>query len=143
MSDAGMLEDFLASAGVDAAVFGLRPDYRAMLVAVDGLVPGPSDQDSDALLAAAETAARQALDGGPAEQLPHVAAWREAYRAFGAKPQRTRNSLEALLRRAASGLPRVSPARARRPGRPPPDSRRPGTRPGSLTHADPPVGQVS
>ncbi len=33
--------------------------------------------------------------------------WREAYRAFGAKPQRTRNSLEALLRRAAAGLPRV------------------------------------
>ena len=39
---------------------------------------------------------------------PHVAAWREAYRSFGAKPQRTRNSLEALLRRAASGLPRVN-----------------------------------
>jgi DNA/RNA-binding domain of Phe-tRNA-synthetase-like protein len=37
-----------------------------------------------------------------------VQAWREAYRAFGAKPQRTRNSLEALLRRAASGLPRVN-----------------------------------
>src|SRR5262252_5745476 len=108
MSDAGMLEDFLAGACVDAAVFALRPDYRALLVAVDGLVPGPSDQDSDALLAAAEAAARQALDGGPAEQLPHVAAWREAYRAFGAKPQRTRNSLEALLRRAASGLPRVN-----------------------------------
>jgi DNA/RNA-binding domain of Phe-tRNA-synthetase-like protein len=42
------------------------------------------------------------------DQLPHVAAWREAYRAFGAKPQRTRNSLEALLRRAESGLPRVN-----------------------------------
>ena len=40
--------------------------------------------------------------------LPHVAAWREAYRAFGAKPQRTRNSVEALLRRAGSGLPRVN-----------------------------------
>jgi DNA/RNA-binding domain of Phe-tRNA-synthetase-like protein len=108
MSDAGMLEDFLAGAGVDAAVFALRPDYRALLVAVDGIVPGPSDQDSDALLQAAEAAARQALDGGPTEQLPHVAAWREAYRAFGAKPQRTRNSLEALLRRAESGLPRVN-----------------------------------
>ena len=50
----------------------------------------------------------EALRGGSAEQLPHVAAWREAYRAFGAKPQRTRNSLEALMRRAASGLPRVN-----------------------------------
>jgi DNA/RNA-binding domain of Phe-tRNA-synthetase-like protein len=37
-----------------------------------------------------------------------VAAWREAYRAFGAKPQRTRNSLEALVRRAPAGLPRVN-----------------------------------
>jgi DNA/RNA-binding domain of Phe-tRNA-synthetase-like protein len=106
--DAGQLEEFLAGACVDAAVFALRPDYRALLVAVGGLVPGPGDQDSDALLAAAEAAAREALRSGPAEQLPHVAAWREAYRAFGAKPQRTRNSLEALLRRAASGLPRVN-----------------------------------
>lgn len=40
--------------------------------------------------------------------MPHVAAWREAYRAFGAKPKRTRHSLEALLRRAPSGLPRVN-----------------------------------
>jgi len=108
MSDAGMLEEFLAGGRVDTAVFELRPDYRALLLAVDGLVPGPSDRDSDALLAAAEAAAREVLDGGPAEELPHVAAWREAYRAFGAKPQRTRNSLEALLRRAASGLPRVN-----------------------------------
>jgi DNA/RNA-binding domain of Phe-tRNA-synthetase-like protein len=108
MADAGMLGEFLAGARVDAAVFGLRPDYRALLVAVDGLVPGPGDSGSDALLAAAEAAARRALAGGPAEQLPHVAAWREAYRAFGARPQRTRNSLEALLRRAASGLPRVN-----------------------------------
>jgi DNA/RNA-binding domain of Phe-tRNA-synthetase-like protein len=108
MSDAGMLEEFLAGAHVDVAVFALRPDYRALLVAVDGIVPGPSDQGSDALLQAAEAAAREALGGGPAEQLPHVAAWREAYRAFGAKPKRTRNSLEALLRRAESGLPRVN-----------------------------------
>jgi DNA/RNA-binding domain of Phe-tRNA-synthetase-like protein len=79
-----------------------------MLLAVDGLVPGPSDQTSDALLQAAEAAAAEALRDRPPEQLPHVAAWREAYRAFGAKPQRTRNSLEALLRRAASGLPRVN-----------------------------------
>ena len=108
MSDAGMLEEFLAGAFVDSAVFALRPDYRALLLAVDGIVPGPGDQESDALLQAAQAAARQALNGRPAEELPHVAAWREAYRAFGAKPQRTRNSLEALLRRAESGLPRVN-----------------------------------
>jgi DNA/RNA-binding domain of Phe-tRNA-synthetase-like protein len=103
-----ILQEFLASGQVDAAVFALRPNYRAMLLAVDGIVPGPSDQASDALLQAAEAAAAEALRDRPVEQLPHVAAWREAYRAFGAKPQRTRNSLEALLRRAASGLPRVN-----------------------------------
>ena len=108
MSDTGMLEEFLAGACVEAAVFELRPDYRVLLLAVDGIVPGPGGQDSDALLQAAEAAASEALASGPAEQLPHVAAWRETYRAFGAKPKRTRNSLEALLRRAASGLPRVN-----------------------------------
>ena len=103
MSDAGMLEEFLAGAHVDAAVFALRPDYRALLVAVDGIVPGPSDQGSDALLQAAEAAAREALGGRPAEQFPHVAVWREAYRAFGAKP-----SALATASRRCCGAPRPS-----------------------------------
>lgn len=102
------LQDFLARAYVDPAVAALRPDYRAVLVAVDGIVPGPSDDTSEAMLRTAEDAARAALADRPVEELPHVAAWREAYRTFGAKPQRTRNSLEALLRRAAAGLPRVN-----------------------------------
>lgn len=102
------LQKFLAGAWVDDAVFALRPDYRALLLAVDGLTPGPSDAHSEALLREAEAAAAQALRDSPPESVPHVAAWREAYRAFGAKPSRTRNSLEALLRRASSGLPRVN-----------------------------------
>jgi DNA/RNA-binding domain of Phe-tRNA-synthetase-like protein len=108
MTEFGRLQQFLAGAYVDAAVFALRPDYRVMLVTVDGLVPGPPDQASEDLLQAAEAAARAALRDQAAEHLPHVASWREAYRGFGAKPQRTRNSLEALLRRAESGLPRVN-----------------------------------
>jgi DNA/RNA-binding domain of Phe-tRNA-synthetase-like protein len=108
MGEVGRLNELLAGAFVEEDVFGLRPDYRAMVVVADGLVPGPSDDASDALLQVAENAARQALDASAVEQIPHVAEWREAYRAFGAKPQRTRNSLEALLRRAGSGLPRVN-----------------------------------
>ena len=34
------LQEFLAGGRVDAAVFALRPDYRAMLMAADGIVPG-------------------------------------------------------------------------------------------------------
>ena len=108
MPDQRTLDEFLAGAWVDPAVFALRPDYRALLLAVDGIAAGPGDQASDALLGAAEAAAREALGERPAEQIAHVAAWREAYRAFGAKPSRTRNSLEALLRRAPAGLPRVN-----------------------------------
>src|SRR5215217_8458982 len=108
MPDVKVLQEFLAGAWVDPAVFSLRPDYRAVLLAVDGLVPGASNEAGEKLLQEAEAAARAALDGRGVEELPHVAAWRGAYKAFGAKPQRTRNSLEALLRRAASGLPRVN-----------------------------------
>lgn len=100
--------EWLAAATVDAAVFDLRPDYRAVLLAADSLRGGPSDEASEHVLAAAEVTTRQHLDGQPPEQLPHLAAWREAYRAFGAKPQRTRPSVEALLRRLdPAGLPRI------------------------------------
>lgn len=108
MRELAELQDVLDGAEVHPDVLALRPDYRALLLTVDGIVPAPSDADSEALLQAAEQNARQVLAAGPAEGLPHVAAWREAYKAFGAKPQRTRSSLEALLRRAGDGLPRVN-----------------------------------
>jgi DNA/RNA-binding domain of Phe-tRNA-synthetase-like protein len=99
---------WLAAASVDAAVLDLRPDYRAVLLTADDLRGGASDATSERLLAGAEDAARQLLDGQKPEQLPHLASWRDAYRAFGAKPQRTRPSVEALLRRLdADGLPRI------------------------------------
>ncbi|RCV54212.1 B3/B4 domain-containing protein [Marinitenerispora sediminis] len=101
------LATWLDHAHVDDSVFELRPDYRALLVAAEDLRPGPSDDTSEKLLAHAEEEARLRLAGTAPEELAHVAAWRAAFRAFGAKPQRTRTSVEALLRRAADGLPRV------------------------------------
>jgi DNA/RNA-binding domain of Phe-tRNA-synthetase-like protein len=102
------LESFLAGTTVSPEVFDLRPDYRALLLAVDGIEPGESDEAGEELLVRAEASAAGALASQPVDELPHIAAWRDAYRAFGAKPQRTRNSLEALTRRAATGLPRVN-----------------------------------
>lgn len=103
-----MAEAALDRAFVEDTVFDLRPDYRALLIVVDGITPGDSDAEGEALLAGAEHTAAELLAETAVEDLPHIAAWREAYRAFGAKPQRTRNSLEALTRRAAAGLPRVN-----------------------------------
>jgi DNA/RNA-binding domain of Phe-tRNA-synthetase-like protein len=102
------LHTLLAGASVDKQVYALRPDYRALLIAVDGLEPAPDGSAADTVVRRAEQSARETLADRPVEEVPHVAAWRDAYRAFGAKPQRTRHSLEALLRRAPEGLPRVN-----------------------------------
>ena len=98
---------WLDDAQVAAEVRALRPDYAALLIVAEGLRPGPSDAASDALLAAAEDRAREHLGDSRPEELPEVAEWREAFRAFGAKPQRTRPSVEALLRRVDADLPRI------------------------------------
>ncbi|MGJ9426678.1 B3/4 domain-containing protein [Nesterenkonia halotolerans] len=108
MHDTTDHQELLAAAYVDDAVFDLRPDYQALLLTVEGIVPGASDESSENLLRQAEESAAQRLAEHPVEEFDHVAAWREAYRAFGAKPQRTRNSLEALIRRTETGLPRVN-----------------------------------
>ncbi|WP_282692301.1 phenylalanine--tRNA ligase beta subunit-related protein [Streptomyces sp. CC208A] len=95
---------------VSDEVRALVPGFTHLAVEARGLVNGPSDATSSALLdeAAGRLAAR--LDGRTPDQDPHVAAWRAAYTAFGAKPSRTRNSAEALARRALAdgGLPRVN-----------------------------------
>ncbi len=98
---------FLAAVSVAPDVLELRPDYRVMVMAAEGLEPGAPDEISDELLARAEIRARIVLDGRAPEDVPQVAGWRAAYRAFGAKPQRTRPSVEALLRRLDTGLPRI------------------------------------
>ncbi|MEY2848890.1 MAG: hypothetical protein RI885_1555 [Actinomycetota bacterium] len=102
------LLEYLERATIDDEVFALRPDYRVVLIGALGIVPGPSDEHSERLLERAELFARSLLEGISVDEHPRVVSWRETYRAFGAKPQRTRNSLEALLRRAETGLPRVN-----------------------------------
>jgi len=100
-------EEFLAVCAVDPAVYELQPDYRVFLLVVDGVGPEAASSSADELIARAETHTRGLLASSPVVDLPHVAARRDAYR-LGAKPQRTRNSLEALTRRAEKGLPRVN-----------------------------------
>jgi DNA/RNA-binding domain of Phe-tRNA-synthetase-like protein len=98
---------FLAAVTVAKEVLDLCPDYRVLMMVAEGLQPGGPDEISDDLLARAESRARITLGGRAPEDAPQVADWRAAYRAFGAKPQRTRPSVEALLRRLDAGLPRI------------------------------------
>ncbi|KAJ6120964.1 Phenylalanyl-tRNA synthetase [Penicillium sp. IBT 18751x] len=108
MNATNFAQKLLQSARVAPEIFELRPDYRALLMVVEGIPPGPSDEHSEALLQEAESTVKGLLSKQPVTELPHIAAWRETYKSFGAKPQKTRNSLEALTRRAENGLPRVN-----------------------------------
>ncbi|MGW3738263.1 B3/B4 domain-containing protein [Streptomyces sp. NPDC005148] len=88
----------------------LAPGFTYLTVEARGLVNGESNEDSSALLDDATRRLVARLDGRAPHEDPHVAAWRDTYTAFGAKPSRTRNSAEALARRALTdaGLPRIN-----------------------------------
>jgi len=98
------------SVEIDPRIWKLRPDFVVAIVHASGVENGPSDDASASLLRRAERSARETLNGAEPSALPHVAAWRDAYRAFGSKPQRTPCSAEALLKRAAGveGLPSIN-----------------------------------
>jgi DNA/RNA-binding domain of Phe-tRNA-synthetase-like protein len=77
---------------VSDAVREAFPGYRAGVVVASGVVNGPPVPLSVEPVS---------LDH------PHLAAWREAFRAFGAKPKRYQCSAEALIRRP-DGLPSIN-----------------------------------
>ncbi|QIP87782.1 cytoplasmic protein [Streptomyces sp. Tu 2975] len=91
-------------------VRALAPGFTLVAVEAHGLTNGPSNEVSSALLDEAARRLAGRLDGRAPYEDPGMAAWREAYAAFGAKPSRTRNSAEALARRALAdgGLPRIN-----------------------------------
>ncbi|MFJ7150226.1 B3/4 domain-containing protein [Streptomyces sp. NPDC100445] len=88
----------------------LVPGFTHVAIEAHGLVNGPSTESSSALLDDAARRLADRLAGRAPHEDPHMAAWRAAYTAFGAKPSRTRNSAEALAKRALSdaGLPRIN-----------------------------------
>lgn len=99
--------DPLEDAWIDPAVRVAHPDYSAALIVATGLEPGPSSAASEALLHKAEAHALRLLESREPHELVEIAAWRQAYLAFGVKPRDARSSVEALMRRSEKGLPRI------------------------------------
>src|SRR4051812_5211092 len=97
----------LTASWIDSRVRAAHPDYVAVLVAASGLTPGPTTEHAEAMLREAEVRVGALLGERAVDELPEVTAWRQAYRDFGVRPREARSSVEALLRRAASGLPRI------------------------------------
>ncbi|MGW2632521.1 B3/B4 domain-containing protein [Streptomyces chattanoogensis] len=95
---------------ISGEVQALAPGFGHLAVEAHGLANGPSDEASSALLDEATRRLAERLGGRAPQDDPHIAAWRAAYTAFGCKPSRTRNSAEALARRALAdgGLPRIN-----------------------------------
>ncbi|MGW1864150.1 B3/B4 domain-containing protein [Streptomyces mauvecolor] len=95
---------------VSDEVGAIAPGFTHVAVEASGLVNAPSDEASSALLDDAARRLAERLAGRAPHEDPHMAAWRAAYTAFGSKPNRTRNSAEALAKRALAdgGLPRIN-----------------------------------
>lgn len=95
---------------IDPHIFEKFPDYQALIVYADGVKNFPSTEESTALLRSAEQESRKTLTLETLTQHPHIAAWREAYRRFGAKPKKYPCSVEALLQRTLKGqeLPAIN-----------------------------------
>jgi DNA/RNA-binding domain of Phe-tRNA-synthetase-like protein len=95
---------------IDPLIHRLYPGYIALVIYADGLINGPSNSYTTELLRATEIRTR---DLGPQVLLdnhPHIQAWRQAFKTFGAKPKRHFCGAEALMRRVLQGgtLPEIN-----------------------------------
>ncbi|WP_439892935.1 B3/B4 domain-containing protein (plasmid) [Ralstonia sp. 25C] len=92
---------------IDSAIAELAPGFRALSVTVEATsIADPS------IAAVALTRAYQSLAAGQATWADaHLSAWADAFRRFGAKPQRTPCSAEALRKRVQrdGNLPTIDP----------------------------------
>src|SRR5262245_21194748 len=80
------------------------PDYRVAVVAAEGLaIAAERPPELDRLIREREEAARARWAGTELSQIPGVAAWRAAYKAFGIKQTRYRSSVERLVKNVLAG----------------------------------------
>ena len=88
------------------------PDFRVAVVIAERIDIQPGrPAELAAAIAERETASRAAWGGMELSEIPGVAAWRKAYRAFGIKKTSYRSSVERLVKniQAGRGLPRINP----------------------------------
>lgn len=81
-------------------IFRRYPGYVRGVVTAHDLANGPSPPALLALLREAEAGVRARVKADAVAEEPRIKSWREAYRAFGAKPAEFRSSIEAMARRA-------------------------------------------
>jgi DNA/RNA-binding domain of Phe-tRNA-synthetase-like protein len=92
---------------IDPRIAEIAPGFRALSISVVAAPITNPDVATEAL----HNACKSVSAGAPPWGESHLAAWAEAFRRFGAKPQRTPCSAEALRKRVArdGGLPSIDP----------------------------------
>ena len=92
---------------ISPEVAAIAPGFRAISIRVAATQMVTPDFGTQQLQAACSFV----LDGGPVWADAHLQAWAEVFRAFGAKPQRTPCSAEALRKRVLKegSLPAIDP----------------------------------
>jgi DNA/RNA-binding domain of Phe-tRNA-synthetase-like protein len=88
---------------IHESIFTRFPGYQRGVVLAFGVKNGPTPQSLVSELKEAQLALRQKFTLESLVAHPYIAAWREAYRAFGAKPSEFRPSMEAMTRRILNG----------------------------------------
>lgn len=83
----------------DAAIVERFPTVQGGVLHATGLENGPSPALLVSRFEAEQVAVRATLNGRSLSELPSLAAWRRAFRAFGVDPTGYRSAAEALLRR--------------------------------------------
>jgi DNA/RNA-binding domain of Phe-tRNA-synthetase-like protein len=95
---------------IDDDVFVQFPEYTRGVVLAFNVTNAESPNDLVVLLREAEESLRARLKKEEITAHPNIISWRDAFRAFGAKPAKFRPSIEAMARRILNGnaLPSIN-----------------------------------
>ena len=85
---------------ISPKIFEKFPGYARGVVLAFGVNNGSSPQELVRLLRDAEEQVRSQVNLETIAEYPRIKPWREAYKAFGAKPSEFRSSVESMARRA-------------------------------------------
>lgn len=85
---------------ISPEIFDKYPGYARGVVLAFEVRNGPSPERLVGMLREAEASVRQQASIENIAEHPRIKAWRDAYKAFGAKPSEFRSSVEAMARRA-------------------------------------------
>jgi len=92
---------------IDPRIAAIAPDFRAISIFVDAKRPVAASPDAGLLASVCKAVAA----GEPAWADAHLASWQETYLRFGAKPNRTPSSAQALRKRVLKDgcIPSINP----------------------------------